>query len=72
MKELTPEDRAGYAHRALRAHYEAREGAFDPDEDVETLMIDLITDLRHFADDAGIDFHKVLDMTYQHYLSEKG
>ena len=39
--------------------------------EIDTAITDLLTDLRHYADSHGVDFHKVLDMSYQHYLAEK-
>lgn len=43
--------------------------ALDPD--MQANVKDLLADLRHFADAHGIDFHKALDISYQHYLAEK-
>jgi hypothetical protein len=34
-------------------------------------LTDLLTDLRHCADSRSIDFHRALDLSYDHYLAEK-
>jgi hypothetical protein len=62
--EPTPEQSA--AARATTAL-----SSYDADEDDETRLKDLFTDLRHYADSRGIDLHEVMDASYSNYLHEK-
>lgn len=34
-------------------------------------LTDALSDLRHWADTRGVDFHKALDASYGHYLAER-
>lgn len=45
--------------------------SYDAGEDDATLVQDLFTDLRHYADSRGIDLHQALDASYDNYLREK-
>jgi hypothetical protein len=36
-----------------------------------TDLVDLLTDLRHWADVEEVDLHEALRISYDHYLSEK-
>lgn len=68
------EDRVLYADVAARAHFAAREGSIDEDlweQEAESLLVDLLADLRHWADAKGFDFNKSLDTSYMHYSEEK-
>lgn len=38
--------------------------------DVECDLIDLLVDLRHFADFYGLKIHQLLDKSYTHYCDE--
>lgn len=40
-------------------------------QNLQESLTDLLTDLRHYTTERGVDFHKALDMSYQHYLAEK-
>ena len=60
----TNTERIAKAHDALIPYLEFN-------DDMESIT-DLLTDLRHYADARKIDFYKALDMSYQHYLAEKG
>lgn len=42
-----------------------------PEDDRETLVIDLLTDLRHLCADRGMNFGQALAMSEQHYESER-
>jgi site-specific DNA-cytosine methylase len=56
--------------RALRISKAA--GVIYPDEgDAETILRDLLSDARHFADRERIEFALVDRMAYEHYLTEK-
>lgn len=63
---MTPENEA----RALRAYTAMDHYDGDSDES-ETNMVDLLTDLRHWADMKDLDFYACLDTSYAHYLAEK-
>ena len=69
----TPEDLPGnnprlyrliVAKRALRAGYE---DFGDP----ETVITDMLADLRHLCDAVGLEFHACDRMAYAHYTDEK-
>lgn len=69
----TPEDLPGknprlyrliVAKRALRAGYE---DLGDP----ETVITDMLADLRHLCDAVGLEFHACDRMAYTHYAAEK-
>ena len=40
------------------------------DRCVEANVIELLTDLRHFADFYGLKMHELLDTSYVHYCDE--
>jgi len=40
------------------------------DEDYETGVASLLTDIRHFCHQNDIDFHAACDLSYKHYLEE--
>lgn len=40
-------------------------------EDIETGLVDLLADLRHFCDHAGLDFDKCAGMATGHYMDER-
>ena len=40
-------------------------------EDYESGLVDVLTNLRHFADRYEVDFHAQLERSYQHYLAER-
>lgn len=37
----------------------------------ECSLIDALSDLRHYADANGYDFHRALSTSYNHYLEER-
>jgi hypothetical protein len=39
--------------------------------DNKSNVVDILTDLRHYCEQFGIDFHAACDSSYQHYLEEK-
>ena len=40
-------------------------------EDYETGLVDVLTNLRHYAERYNIEFHEQLDRSYEHYLHER-
>lgn len=40
------------------------------DGDAETLLVDMLTDLMHWADNQGVEFRHELDMAYIHHEAE--
>lgn len=41
------------------------------DNEKETQLTDVLTDIRHFCEMKGLDFDACLDSSYAHYLGEK-
>jgi hypothetical protein len=60
-------DRANSAQIALNA-FAAAEGE-NPDD--ESLLCDLLSNLKHYADRAGIDFEREFELADIHYNEEK-
>ena len=50
---------------ALDAHY------LESDGNQQVTLRDILTDLRHYVDEYGLDIYKALDGSYQVYLEEK-
>jgi hypothetical protein len=62
------EDRADWADQALEAFGQASGG--DYLEDPRSNLVDLLCDLRHWADRNDIDFSAALRMSEVHYHEE--
>jgi len=60
------ERRSERAYRTLLVY--AQGG--NEDESVETLTTDLLTDLRHLADEYGIDWDEMTNRVLNHYTAE--
>lgn len=60
------EDRADRAMHALQAYAEEKKC----DDDTRTMIIDLIADLMHLAEQIGHDHESILRMAADHYLAE--
>lgn len=58
--------RASFAVAALVAYRNVVRG----DEDIETVLSDLLGDLRHLADVVGVDFDEANDRGRYHYDAE--
>jgi hypothetical protein len=58
--------RASFAGQTLR-FYRDIVGS----DDDETVITDLLADLRHFCDAAGLDFDAMIDSSFQHWNEEK-
>ncbi len=60
--------RATFAAVAVRAYGEATS---PPDEEPETVLCDLLGDLRHLADSLGLSFDDLADRSLMHYDEER-
>ena len=61
--ECRPVDRTEKIYRTLL------KGGYDHRDDA--VVIDVLTDLRHFADEYGIDFEQAVMLSEMHYEAEK-
>ena len=68
--EIANLGRAERADQALRLYAEI-EGSEAYEDDAESLLCDLLTDLRHWADENDIDFYGRLNLSYAHYVAER-
>ncbi len=71
MRDLTIADRVKRAGRALRSPYLTLAHDWDPETEQRTALVDLLADLRHWADARGVDWHEALCGAYGHYWAEK-
>ncbi len=55
-------DRVEKARAILDENYE--------DSDIESNVVDLLADLRHFCEAEDVNFHEAADTSYMHYLAE--
>jgi hypothetical protein len=62
--------RAGNAHTAL-VQYGAVVGSPMCSAEKPTLLTDLLVDLRHWADEHGVDFIAALEVSNLHYRAER-
>lgn len=69
MSELTNQDRADFARHAVDEYQRNKEG-HEPDEPMQTVIIDLLADLLHLADAESIDLVDCLRMSTDHYDAE--
>lgn len=67
-EEPTNDQRASWAKEAVMAHVGARGDT--PDTDEKTGVVDLLTDLMHLCDEAGLDFDAALEAARSHYEAE--
>lgn len=67
MQEPTNVDRAGWARVGLAA-FSRRTG--EAGNEIETQLVDLLTDLMHLADYEGVDKDEVLDRALWHYAQD--
>lgn len=71
--DLDNNDRAEMAQNAITAFADAYYGKMpdgQPSEEDETILGDLLCDIRHYCDAKGFDFHKLVDGSYQTYAEE--
>ena len=71
-EELTPKDRAEFVGRIEQV------SPYDEGLDAHDVMVcpaefitDLLTDVRHYCDVRGVEFHVCDRQAYQHYLKER-
>lgn len=69
MTEPTNARRAQWALEALNAYGVIIRRSRDPHE---TLLVDLLTDLRHLCDDLGLNFDHAIDSSAMHHAEETG
>jgi len=65
---MADQGRESAAHALLGRDVDAEQMGL---EDYESGLVDVLTNLRHFADRYLIDFHEQLDRSYRHYLAER-
>ena len=70
MTDITNEQRAGWAAHGVLQYATGKEGGEELYEDPETVLTDLLCDLRHYADRESIDFKTCLDRAETHYDAE--
>jgi hypothetical protein len=70
MTDITNEQRAGWAAHALLQYATGKEGGEELYDDPETVLTDLLSDLRHYAGRETIDFKTCLDRAEMHYDAE--
>jgi hypothetical protein len=69
-KEIDNDDRANFVQDALNRYQQARL-ATESGDDLETIVIDFLTDLMHLADRDGLDLPNLQRIATDHYLEEK-
>jgi len=57
-------------HRATKGGLGVCAGIDDQDNDDATRLVDLLTNLKHWADQQGVDFYAGLDGAHNHYTAE--
>ena len=67
MTDITNEQRAGWAAHAVLQYATGKEGGEELYDDPETVLTDLLTDLRHYTACENIDFKTCLDRAEMHY-----
>ncbi len=69
MARKRPSDKAaestGRVRLALQAEYDLC------DDDPESAVIDLLSDLRHYCEAVGLDFDYALRVSYDHWSEER-
>ncbi|TQI77316.1 hypothetical protein FHU10_5284 [Serratia fonticola] len=69
FREPDNADRSAMAAETL-CYFARQTGLARSDESVDTIMVDLITDLMHLCDKLDIDFSGVLTVSAMHYDDE--
>jgi hypothetical protein len=68
MSKEENEDRAGRALHALQAYAKVKRCSYK--DDTRTMLIDLIADLMHLAEQTGHDHEPILRVAADHYVAE--
>ncbi len=68
MKEPTTHMRAQWANSAI-SHC-VKEGTLDPDGEMDTLIVDLIANLLHLAEERKMDVDGILESARNHWAVE--
>lgn len=66
------ESRAGWAGRAVDAFADEVFHRDEDREELDTVLGDLLCDLRHWCDRKGLNFHEILNRSNLHYAEEIG
>lgn len=67
MADLTNEQRAEWAYRAVQKHSQT---TGSEEEEMDTQMSDLLCNMMHMADEQGLDFSEVMEQASRHYDTE--
>ena len=70
MTAITNEQRAGWAAHAVAEYSAGKEGPGGLYDDPDTVLTDMLCDLRHYADRESIAFKTCLDRAEMHYAAE--
>lgn len=62
--------RAGWAEEAVTAFAAQTHQSIQSGSDAAEIVTDLLADLRHYADRAGIDWEQAIRMADTHYAAE--
>lgn len=68
--EMTNEKRAERAFRAVQKYISYDEGSAYAQEEMETILGDMLCDLQHFAVEQGVDFERVVLNGQSHFEAE--
>ena len=64
---MNNQERIYAAEAAVQGH---RDATLDHDANAEEVLIDILTNLRHWADDNDMDFTKMVRMSKNHQAAE--
>ncbi len=70
MTDITSEQRAAWAAKALLQYAIDKEGGEELYDEAELVLSDLLADLRHYAARESIDFKTCIDRAEMHYDAE--
>lgn len=68
---ITNDQRAAWAGAGLLAYATGKEGGAELYDEADLVLSDFLTDLMHFAQRRGIDFHTCMDRATTHYHEER-
>lgn len=69
--DITNKQRTGWARHALTQYATAKEGGPDMYDDPETVLVDLLSDLLHYAGCETINFASCVSTAEIHYQAER-